>query len=239
MRWVHQRPAGRRHAGGVLRRRFALLYAAVMAVGLFTAGAVVVTRPTLAEAVAKMPGPAPTTTTTAAPLPPRPPKAATRLATLDVRVSGVELLRAGAGPAELPATVRDKVVGVVTSYVQRATVAPLTSGRPADGVRELFTGGAEAQLLSGDRATLVDEGLPPARPVGRPAAELRLTALAGRAGAVELVTVGLLVEVRAVTVDGRAVQVNRLGELTLAPVGGRWRVESYALAVDRTVEGEA
>lgn len=219
----------------MVRQRFALLYATVVLFGMAAVAAVVIARPTVDEATAKIPRDPPTTTTTTATTVP-PPKEAARLATLDVTVSGVELVRVGALPAELPRDVRDKVVGVVTTYVQRATVDTMSSGRPASGVGDLFTGGAERQMRSGDWATLVDEGLPAARPVGRPAADLRLTALAGASGAIELVTVGLLVDVQGVTADGRAVKVNRFGELTLAPVQGRWRVESYSLFVERQVE---
>jgi hypothetical protein len=206
---------------------------AVVAGGLFVAGALVVARPAVEGVLSKLPGAV--VGPSAAAVDPSP-KTAERLATLDVHVSGVQLVQSGAGPAELPGTVRDRVIGVVTSYVQRATVDPMTTGRPADGVRELFTGGAERQLLGDDRSTLVDEGLPTARPVGQPVADLRLTALAGPAGTVDLVTVALLVDVQGVTADGRAVKVNRFGELTLAPVDGRWRVESYALSVERQVE---
>lgn len=232
---VHPDRVRRGHAGAVVRRRFALLYAVVLALGLAAAAAVVVARPTVEEAIAKIPGAAPPTTTTT--LPPVPPvKEATRLATLDVRVSGVELVRVGPGPAELPREVRDGVVGAVTSYVQRATLDPMATGGEAADVGEVFTRRAAERLSTGDRATLVDEGLPPSRPVGRPAADLRLVALAGAGGGVELVTVTLLVDVQAMTADGRAVLVNRVGELTLASDGRRWLVDSYAMSVERQVE---
>lgn len=217
-----------------MRRRFALLYGAVVVIGVALVVAV----------VARPDGDAPATelSRAEATVPPttaegeRPPATVPTAPGLDVRVSGIELVQSGAGPSELPAAVEEQVVAVVASYVQRATVDPMTSGGAADGVRELFTGGAEQRLLGDDRATLVDEDLPAAPPVVRPVADLRLTALAGPAGTVDLVTVALLVDAQGETADGRAVKVNRLGELTLAPVGGEWRIESYALSVQRQVE---
>ncbi|HEX9991288.1 MAG TPA: hypothetical protein VGB14_00020 [Acidimicrobiales bacterium] len=218
----------------MVRRRSALLYGGVVVLGLALIVAVVA-RSGGESPPTELSRARPTTTAEGE----RPPQTVPAAPDLDVHVSGIELVESGAGPAELPAAVEEAVVGVVASYVQRATIDPMSHGAAADGVRDLFTGAAEQRLLGDDRATLVDEGLPAARPVVRPVADLRLTALAGPSGSVELVTVGLLVDVQGETADGRTVKVNRLGELTLAPADGGWRIESYAMSVQRQVEEAA
>jgi len=132
--------------------------------------------------------------------------------------------------------VRDQMVDTVKRYVQAATVDPLHTGR-AGRVAPIFTAAAAARADGGDRAVLVDEGLPAAtaditattEPVGT-------TVLADQNGTLVLATASLDLTAATSTAKG-PVQIHRVGSLTLAPDAGAWKVAGFDLAVSRTGRG--
>ncbi len=158
---------------------------------------------------------------------------ATQPVTADVgfSVGSVNVESAGP-PTELPAPVVEQITALVDTYVQRATVDPLT-GKDADAVSELFTPFAAATLEGPDRASLVDEGIGPAtKDIAAKTATVNLDGLADRAGNVVLVAATLALDIETAT-DAGPLRIARLGELVLVPEGFDWKIGSYDLAVER------
>ena len=120
-------------------------------------------------------------------------------------------------------------------WLASAVVAPLHSGQPAPDLSPLFTPAAFERLADpAVRATLVDEGMPPATTAIT--AEFANTSLSTVAGADEVLAVvaaRIDVKVRAVgpTLD---VDIVHQGELALAPeADGSWKIESFTLHTAR------
>ena len=128
------------------------------------------------------------------------------------------------------------VVASVQGWLEAAMVRPLGSARPAADLSPYFTVGALSRLAAspGDRAALVDEGLPPAsQQVVVETAALALSTLAGADGRVAVVLADLNLKIHAVgpTID---VDVVRTGTITLAFQDGRWKIDSYEVRVSRS-----
>lgn len=120
-------------------------------------------------------------------------------------------------------------------WLASAVVAPLHSGQPAPDLAPLFTPAALERLADpAVRATLVDEGLPPATSaITAELANVLLSTVAGADEVLAVVGARIDVKVRAVgpTLD---VDVVHQGELVLAPEpDGSWRIESFAIHTAR------
>ena len=120
-------------------------------------------------------------------------------------------------------------------WLASAVVAPLYSGQPAPDLSSLFSPAALERL--GDpavRASLVDEGLPPATTsITADAANVLLSTVAGADEVLALVGARIDVKVHAVgpTLD---VDIVHQGELVIAPeADGTWRIESFAVHTAR------
>ena len=120
-------------------------------------------------------------------------------------------------------------------WLAAAVVAPLHSGQPAPDLSPLFTPAALERLADpAIRATVVDEGMPPATTsITAEVANLLLSTVAGADEALAIVGARIDVKVHAVgpTLD---VDVVHQGELVLAPEpDGSWKIESFALHTAR------
>lgn len=120
-------------------------------------------------------------------------------------------------------------------WLASAVVAPLHSGRPAPDLAPLFTAAALERLADpATRATLVDEGMPPATTaITAEVANVLLSTVAGPDEVLAIVGARIDVKVRAVgpTLD---VDVVHQGEMVLVPeADGTWRIESFALRAAR------
>ena len=120
-------------------------------------------------------------------------------------------------------------------WLASAVVAPLHSGQPAPDLAPLFTAPALERLADpAVRATLVDEGMPPATTaITAETANVLLSTVAGPDEVLAVVGARIDVKVHAVgpTLD---VDVVHQGELVLAPeADGSWKIESFALHTAR------
>ena len=136
------------------------------------------------------------------------------------------------GPDEAQAAAIKKTLD---GWLASAVVAPLHTGQPAPDLTTLFTASALERLADpATRATLVDEGLPPA--TTSIAAEVANVLLSTVAGPDEiLAVVGARIDVKVHAVGPTlVVDVVHQGELVLAPQDdGTWRIESFALHTAR------
>ncbi len=135
------------------------------------------------------------------------------------------------------------VDALVTDYVRRAVAIPLATGQaaPLDG---LLTALAVPQLTPERRAVLTDEGMPRLVSLHADRFEVAVDGLAGPDGTIGIVSCHLDLVVSGTTADtGAPVSVARAGDLTFAwepdndEGGGAWRLDSFALDVERTVPG--
>lgn len=132
----------------------------------------------------------------------------------------------------LPPEVVAGVQAALDRYLTDAVLAPLGSGQPAGDLTPLFTPNALSRMGGTDRATLVDEDLPPAEAVRVRAASAELSGLAGGDGQVAVVVARIDLQV-ASEVQGSPVTIHRFGELALVPDGGAWKIDTYDLTVAR------
>ncbi len=151
----------------------------------------------------------------------------------DVRFSvGSVSVESAGPPAEVPAAVVEQITERLETYVERATVDPLT-GKDADAVAELFTPFAAATLEGPDRASLVDEGIGRAtQDIATKTATVNLSGLADQTGNLVLVAATLALDIETATDDG-PLRIARLGELVFVPEGFEWKISGYDLAVER------
>lgn len=130
--------------------------------------------------------------------------------------------------------VLEAVKAVLDAYLQRAVVQPLYTGEPAGDLADLFTVAARPRLGEpAHRATLVEEGLPPASTsITAGAVKASLSSVAGPDGAIALVGARLDVQLHAVgpRVD---IDIVRDGELVLTFEDGTWRIDSFGLRTTR------
>ena len=120
-------------------------------------------------------------------------------------------------------------------WLASAVVAPLHSGQAAPDLSPLFTPAALERLADpAVRATLVDEGLPPApTTIAAEVANVLLSTVAGPDEVLAVVGARIDVKVHASgpTLD---VDVVHQGELVLAPQeDGTWKIESFAIHTAR------
>ncbi len=128
------------------------------------------------------------------------------------------------------------VLETLNQYLEAAVLTPLRTGGPAGDLAPLFNRPALERVVPGgpDRFAFIDENLPPVSDLRAERSVAGLTALAGRDGAVSVVTAGL--ELRLIGhIAGTPVTVVRTGELVLMPTGTRWRIDAYDIKVVRTI----
>lgn len=134
----------------------------------------------------------------------------------------------------------EPVKAVLDAYLQRAVVEPLYTGEQAGDLADLFTVQARPRLAEpAHRATLVEEGLPPASTsITAGAVKVSLSSVAGPDGAIALVGARLDVQLHAVgpRVD---IDIVRDGELVLAFEDGQWRIDSFGLRTTRNTRDSA
>lgn len=164
-----------------------------------------------------------TASTTAPPAPPGPPA-------LALNVSGVEA-NGTASPDE--ATVAG-VKRTLDGWLAAAVVGPLHSGAPAADLAPYFTDAALERLADpAVRASLVDEGLPPATKAITPeVANVLLSAVAGADGIVGVVVGRLDLKLRA-TGANSDVDVVHQGDLVLVFDNEAWRIDSFQMHTAR------
>ncbi len=125
-------------------------------------------------------------------------------------------------------------LATLNRYLEAAVLTPLRSGGPAGDLTPILGAAAAARAIppGADRATLTDEGLPPATGIRRDAAVATLAALAGPDGTISVVTARLDLRLRA-DVQGTPVTIVRTGDVILQPDGDRWKIDAYDLRVSR------
>ena len=122
------------------------------------------------------------------------------------------------------------------NYLDVAIVSPLRSGQPAGDLSALLSAEALARLADpATRATMVDEGLPPAsRLVSVGVANANLSSVAAASGAVGVVGARIDVKLHAV---GPAIDIDiiRQGDLVFAEgsVPDTWVIDSFSLRTER------
>ena len=124
-------------------------------------------------------------------------------------------------------------------WLNTAVVAPLHSGQPAPDLAAFFTPAALERLADpATRATLVDEGMPPASTeIAAEVADVLLSTVAGPDEVLAVVGARIDVKVHAVGPE-LDVDVVHQGELVLAPeADGSWKIESFAVHTARDSRG--
>ena len=157
-----------------------------------------------------------------------------------ISIGDVTIYKVGDAPDTIPDDVRSKILAVVSTYVNAATVKPLQTGAVDDAALATTLGPAATQRATGlDRVTLVDEGIPKA--VGRIRVNtlpVQLTALADSSGRIVVVTARLDSIARTRAAKG-PITISRKGELVFTPDGDTWKIDGYDLAVERSGKGLA
>jgi hypothetical protein len=138
---------------------------------------------------------------------------------------------AGTGP--LDPTIQAQVVDAIHTYENAAIGTPLGTGQAAvlDGV---LTAAAAARLTPPSRDALVDEGMPAMAAIKSDRDNVTLNGFTGP-DQTTIVEAGIDLQVSASTPTGAPVTIVRNGSLTFVDDGGRWRVDSFALNVQRSL----
>lgn len=159
-----------------------------------------------------------------------PPPAALARPTLALTVSSVEAN--GTAPPD-EATVA-AVKQTLDGWLAAAVVGPLHSGAPAADLAPYFTPAALARLADpAVRASLVDEGLPPATKAITPEiADVLVSAVAGADGIVGVVVGRLDLKLRA-TGASSDVDIVHQGDLVLVFENEAWRIDSFQMHTAR------
>ncbi len=151
----------------------------------------------------------------------------------------VASLNAFSLPTDVPADVSQAVLGLVEDYANEATVVPLRKGTAKDAaLGKLFDDPALAKLAAGDRALLVDEGLPKATgKIVVTAPPIGFTALMGDGGAVVMANAAIDLTITAEAKRGD-VTIRRTGSLVLLQLlDSTWKVTGWTLHVERSGTG--
>jgi hypothetical protein len=169
--------------------------------------------------------PASTTTT-------RPPLA---VPTVGLTVTAEGIYGGAEGTVGLGEPNHTAVLQTLNSYVQQASIGPLSTGQAAQGLDKLFTAPAIQRLSDGtrqDRSTVTDEGLQPATTkLTIDEATVALTGLADQEGTLGAIAAKLSVKL-SVTTDTGGYTVSRKGDLSLIPFAGAWFIDGWNLQVD-------
>lgn len=163
------------------------------------------------------------------------PRSATTLGTdpteVQFEVLSFDLDAAAPSPPGLADDVRTRVLATLDAYLRAATLDP-ARGQPAGDLNPLFTAAAAARLSGPDRATLVDDRLPPSSEVA-PVAKVGLRGLVGRDGTPAVMAAQVDVQLTG-ELNGQPLSIVRQGTLVLVDEGG-WKIDGYDLRVVRDV----
>jgi hypothetical protein len=126
------------------------------------------------------------------------------------------------------------VRAVVERLLLVTSAGPLVEGKAGGGFAGLFTPDAGARAANHDRDVFFDEGVRLGE-LNEREARVGLTGLAGSMDpATSLVVAKYVWDVTsAERPDDR---VRRIGELSLVPVGGAWKIGAYTVVVTRTID---
>ena len=144
---------------------------------------------------------------------------------------------AAEGPPESFSRVRTLVAEALDRYLEKAVLAPLRSGEPAEDLSAVFAGVAAEQVAGPDRAALVDEGLPPVGSLVLEKATATVAVLAGRGGEAGLATAHISTVLRG-TIGTAPLTVERFGILELEPDGDTWKITGYEMRASRDTVDE-
>lgn len=117
----------------------------------------------------------------------------------------------------------------------QATVVDAAVLGRAGNATTIFTPDALAEVRGTDYRAFVDTEVAPLPGLEADRARVGLAGLAGEDGHPQLIVAAIDWDVH--SPDGR-VRIRRVGELSLVPQGGSWRVAAYSLLSERTVDGE-
>lgn len=132
----------------------------------------------------------------------------------------------------------DVIAAVKTTldaYLAQAVAAPLFTGQPVVDLSGVLSPAALERLAADPaaRATLLDEGMPPAtEEITAQRATAELASVAGPDGVPAVIGARLDLLVRAVG-PNLDVDINRYGDVTLVAEAGGWRIDSFQLRTDR------
>lgn len=132
----------------------------------------------------------------------------------------------------------DVIAAVKTTldnYLAQAVVAPLYTGQPVVDLSMVLSPAALERFNADPtaRATLADEGMPPATDgITAERANVQLASIAGPDGIPAVIAARLDLLVHAVG-PGLDVDINRYGDLTLVAEEGGWRIDSFKLRAER------
>lgn len=140
-------------------------------------------------------------------------------------------------PIAFPDDQRDLLVENVRSYIETATVHPLRSGEPAEGLEEIFDPAAVTSIQGSDGEVMLDQGLPEVTgklsAVSQPVV---ITALADASGTWVMASAQISLDVRGGLDDG-TIRIRREGELLFVPDAGGWKIAAYDVFVARSGPG--
>lgn len=134
----------------------------------------------------------------------------------------------------IPEPEAEAALATVQRLFQATVVDAAVLGRPGDATR-LFTPDALAQVRGGDYRAFVDAEVGPLPGLEADRARVGLAGLADDDDRPQLIVAAIDWDVQ--SPDG-TVRIRRVGELSLVPQGGSWRVAAYSLLSERTVDGK-
>lgn len=147
---------------------------------------------------------------------------------------GEAAVQSAGGDIALDEATQRAAVDVAQRYVDTAVLAPLVGGKVGKDYEALFDAGAAPGATGFDRGALTDEGV--TKVSASPdvtATPVRIDALAGGDGALQLLAASFDLDVRGETATG-PLAIARTTELTLAPAAdGAWAVTAYRVVVTR------
>jgi hypothetical protein len=151
---------------------------------------------------------------------------------VQLTLAGVQNANAGA-PAQLGDDAANQIMAAVGQYVDRGLIAPVKTGKPPEGVSELFDAGAQAAIQGPDKDVLFENGQPERTGDFKPvAAPVLIVALSDDNGQFVLATAGFTY-LAETGVKGGTLKTTRSIALTFAPENGQWKITGYDTSVTR------
>jgi hypothetical protein len=137
------------------------------------------------------------------------------------------------GPGPLDPTIQAHVVDALHTYENAAIGAPLGTGQAAV-LNSVLTAAAAARLTPPNRDALVDEGMPAMAAIKAEHDNVTLHGLTGPDDTT-IVEATVDLQISARTPAGSPVTIVRNGSLTFVNDGGTWKIDSFALNVQRSL----
>jgi hypothetical protein len=138
-----------------------------------------------------------------------------------------------AGPGPLDPTIQAQIVDAVHTYENAAIGTPLGTGQAAV-LNSVLTATAAARLTPPNRDALVDEGMPAMAAIKAERDNVTLHGLTGP-DETTIVEAAVDLQISARTPVGSPVTIVRNGSLTFVNDGGIWKIDSFALNVQRSL----